>query len=124
MESYSRAAMERAMQVQEAMAKEDHMVAGAVGTSLEPGARGVQGREAVRPAWPEFNGACRSVAGICWRTLFLARPLRTDERSHGPNARGPARRCGLGTSVSAVTFKVAPCIADAHPPLPATLDDR
>ena len=42
MESYSRAAMERAMQVQEAMAKEDHMVAGAVGTSLEPGARGVQ----------------------------------------------------------------------------------
>ena len=30
------------MQVQEAMAKEDHMVAGAVGTSLEPGARGVQ----------------------------------------------------------------------------------
>ena len=41
-ESYSRAAMERAMQVQEAMAKEDHMVAGAVGTSLEPGARGVQ----------------------------------------------------------------------------------
>jgi hypothetical protein len=27
MESYSRAAMERAMQVQEAMAKEDHMVA-------------------------------------------------------------------------------------------------
>jgi len=28
-ESYSRAAMERAMQVQEAMAKEDHMVAGA-----------------------------------------------------------------------------------------------
>jgi hypothetical protein len=42
MESYSRAAMERAMQVQEAMAKEDHMVAGAVDTSLEPGARGVQ----------------------------------------------------------------------------------
>ena len=42
MESYSRAAMERAMQVQEAMAKEDDMVAGAVGTSLEPGARGVQ----------------------------------------------------------------------------------
>jgi hypothetical protein len=30
------------MQVQEAMAKEDHMVAGAVGTSLEPGGRGVQ----------------------------------------------------------------------------------